>query len=54
MKPGDLVKMRDVMWWRLQDRKDFTHETGVVLEINYNAIKVLLNSGTKKCGDAQK
>jgi hypothetical protein len=50
VKPGDLVKMKDVMWWRLQDRKDFTHETGIVLEIDYNAIKVLLNSGTKKCG----
>jgi len=50
VKPGDLVKMKGAMWWRLQDRKDFTHETGIVLEIDYNAIKVLLNSGTKKHG----
>ena len=49
MKPGDLVKMKDVMWWRLQSRKDFTRETGIVLSIDYNAIKVILNSGEKKC-----
>ena len=49
MKPGDLVKMKDVMWWRLQDRKDYTFETGIVLSIDYNAIKVVLNSGEKKC-----
>jgi len=48
--PGDLVKMKDVMWWRLQDRKDYTFETGIVLSIDYNAIKVILNSGEKKCG----
>jgi hypothetical protein len=50
VKPGDLVKMKDVMWWRLQDRKDFTQETGLVLSIDYNAIKVILSSGKKKCG----
>ena len=50
MKPGDLVKMKDVMWWILQDRKDYTFETGIVLSIDYNAIKVMLNSGEKKCG----
>ena len=50
MKAGDLVKMKDVMWWMLQDRKDFTRETGIVLSIHYNAIKVMLNSGEKKCG----
>ena len=50
MKPGDLVKMKDVMWWRLQDRKDYTFETGIVLSIDYNAIKVVLSSGKKKCG----
>ena len=49
MKPGDLVKMKDVMWWRLQDRKDYTFETGIVLSIDYNAIKVVLSSGKKKC-----
>jgi len=49
MKPGDLVKMKDIMWWTLQSRKDFTRETGVVLSIDYNAIKVILNSGEKKC-----
>jgi len=49
VKPGDLVKMKDVMWWRLQDRKDYTFETGIVLSIDYNAIKVILNSGEKKC-----
>jgi len=42
--------MKDVMWWRLQDRKDYTFETGIVLSIDYNAIKVMLNSGEKKCG----
>ena len=50
VKAGDLVKMKDIMWWRLQDRKDYTFETGIVLSINYNAIKVILNSGEKKCG----
>ena len=49
MKPGDLVKMKGVMWWILQDRKDYTFETGIVLSIDYNAIKVMLNSGEKKC-----
>ena len=50
MKPGDLVKMKDVMWWRVQDRKEYTFETGIVLSIDYNAIKVVLSSGKKKCG----
>ena len=50
MKAGDLVKMKDIMWWTLQSRKDFTRETGIVLSIDYNAIKVMLNSGEKKCG----
>ena len=50
MKPGDLVKMKDVMWWRLQDRKEYTRERGIVLSIHYNAIKVVLSSGKKKCG----
>ena len=49
MKPGDLVKMKYIMWWTLQSRKDFTQETGIVLSIDYNAIKVILNSGEKKC-----
>ena len=49
MKPGDLVKMKDIMWWTLQSRKDFTRETGIVLSIDYKAKKVLLNSGEKKC-----
>ena len=49
MKTGDLVKMKDVMWWRLQDRKEFTHETGIVLSVSYNAIKVVLSSGKKTC-----
>ena len=49
MKAGDLVKMKDVMWWRLQDRKDYTFETGIVLSIDYNAIKVILSSGKKMC-----
>ena len=50
MKPGDLVKMKAIGWWTLPSRKEFTREAGIVLEINYNAIKVLLNSGEKKCG----
>jgi len=49
VKPGDLVKMKYIMWWTLQSRKDFTQETGIVLSIDYNAIKVILNSGEKKC-----
>ena len=50
MKAGDLVKMKDIMWWTLQSRKDFTRETGIVLSIDYNAIKVILSSGKKMCG----
>jgi hypothetical protein len=50
VKAGDLVKMKDIMWWTLQSRKDYTFETGIVLSIDYNAIKVMLNSGEKKCG----
>ena len=49
MKAGDLVKMKYIMWWTLQSRKDFTQETGIVLSIDYNAIKVILSSGKKMC-----
>ena len=49
MRVGDLVKMKYAMWWRIRDRKEYTEETGIVLSIDYNAIKVILNSGEKKC-----
>ncbi len=49
MKPGDLVRMKYNMWWRLQDRKEFTQEHGIVLSVDYNAVKVMLTSGRKKC-----
>ena len=49
MIPGDLVRMKYNMWWRLQDRKDFAQEHGIVLSVDYNAVKVMLTSGRKKC-----
>ena len=49
MKAGDLVKMKYIMWWTLQSRKDFTQETGIVLSQDANAVKVILSSGEIKC-----
>jgi len=48
MKTGDLVKMKHMMWWTLQDRKDFTEEVAIVLETAYNAVKLLCPDGTIK------
>ena len=45
MKVGDLVKMKYVMWWMLQDRKDFTKETRIVLETDSYILQLLCPSG---------
>jgi hypothetical protein len=45
VKAGDLVKMKFTMWWMLQDRKDFTEEVRIVLEKDYNAVKLLCSDG---------
>ena len=49
MKAGDLVKMKFIMWWMLQDRKDFTEEVRIVLETEYNAVKLLCSDGMVRC-----
>ena len=49
MKSGDLVKMKFIMWWMLQDRKDFTEEVRIVLEKDYNAVKLLCSDGMVRC-----
>jgi hypothetical protein len=41
VKVGDLVKMKEIMWWRLADRKDFTKEVALVTEIDYNCLQLL-------------
>jgi len=48
MKTGDLVKMKHIMWWRLQDRKDFTKDVAIVLETAYNAVKLFYPDGKIK------
>ena len=45
MKGGDLVKMKYVMWWMLQDRKDFTKEARIVMEKEHNAVNLLCSDG---------
>ena len=48
MKPGDLVKMKEIMWWRLTDRKDFTKEVVLVTEVDYNCLQLLFPDGVVK------
>ena len=48
MKAGDLVKMKFIMWWMLQDRKDFTKEVALVTEIDYNCLQLLFPDGMIK------
>ena len=45
MKVGDLVKMKYVMWWMLQSRKDFVHEPALVVATDFNCIILLLSNG---------
>ena len=45
MKAGDLVKMKFIMWWMLQDRKDFTKDVRIVVEKDYNAVNLLCSDG---------
>ena len=45
MKVGDLVKLKYAMWWKLRNRKDYTSEAAIVIEQNYNAIKILRANG---------
>ena len=45
MKAGDLVKMKYIMWWMLQSRKDFTKEVRIVVEKDYNAVNLLCSDG---------
>ena len=49
MKAGDLVKRKYIMWWTLQSRKDFTEEVRIVLEKDYNAVKLLCSDGMVRC-----
>ena len=48
MKVGDLVQMKYVMWWMLQDRKNFTKEVALVTEIDYNCLQLLFPDGMIK------
>ena len=48
MKVGDLVKMKHVMWWMLQDRKDFTNDVALVTMVDYNCLHLLFPDGQIK------
>ena len=49
MKPGDLVRMKYEMWWKVRNRKaEYTQDLGLILNTHHNAIKVLLPSGRIK------
>ena len=49
MKVGDLVRMKYEMWWKVRDRKkDYTEEIGIVLNKDYNAVKIFLPNGQVK------
>ena len=48
MKHGDLVKMRDEMWWRLPSRSDYSAENALVIEVFENTVKVLYPDGEIK------
>ena len=50
MKVGDLVKMKYEMWWKLRSRKNFVTDIALVLEQEYNAVKVMLPNGLVKLG----
>ena len=50
MKVGDLVKMKYEMWWKLQSRKNYTHDIGIIYEIHGKGVKVLMPDGTIKLG----
>jgi hypothetical protein len=45
VKVGDLVKMKYVMWWQLQDRKDFVHEPALVVAEDFNCVILLFSTG---------
>ena len=48
MKPGDLVKMKFDMWWKLKSRKNYIDPPVLVISRDQGAIKVLLPSGKIK------
>jgi len=49
VKAGDVVKMKYIMWWTLQSRKDVTEDVRIVIEKDYNAVKLLCSDGIVKC-----
>jgi hypothetical protein len=46
IKTGDLVQMKYIMWWRLQDRKDFTENTALAVGTDANCINLLFSNDT--------
>ena len=48
MKVGDLVQMKFDMWWKVQSRKEYTKEIGIIISLHHNALKVLLPDGKIK------
>tara|TARA_Y100001938_G_C8049274_1_gene410751 strand:+ start:404 stop:586 length:183 start_codon:yes stop_codon:yes gene_type:complete len=53
MKAGDLVQMKYEMWWILRDRRDYRKDVALVLEAEYNAVKLLHSDGIVKTGLAE-
>jgi hypothetical protein len=45
MKVGDLIQMKYEMWWRLRDRKNYTAENGIVIEVNEDILVALFAEG---------
>ena len=52
MKPGDLVKMKNVMWWK-GNRSSFVSRPAIVLARAHNAVRLLLPDGKIRMDVAQ-
>ncbi len=55
MKPGDLVKMKYEMWWKVRNmgnpaRHSYTDQCGIVYSVAGKGIKVLMPDGKIKIG----
>ena len=55
MKPGDLVKMKYEMWWKVRNmgnpaRGSYTDQCGIVYSVAGKGIKVLMPDGKIKIG----
>ena len=48
MKVGDLIKMKHEMWWRLDQRKNYTDECGIVYAIAGKGVKIFMPDNSIK------